>query len=524
MDGMEGNNWEFGDLNTAMMAAIMAEQIARSKRMEEAEKLKRLQELETLKGKTHIYPQPRTTTIPTTSTTLLNRRPVIYPDYNPTATIFKTESTTENNTTKLISSQSIANNTIMQAAAGLSTTSSLSLLNAPSNNAASSNQAAGLNSFLNEGAYANIFEQITIGAVCVLFQILLIMAYRIHRNSISLKQKTLLQLLIVMLPFIEIISMFMAFNNSFDTTLGIIMIGLICTLGLFLYLSVHLIMKPNATIPINGPDDGESKFGVSKLSKFELTNFNDSLFGCGPAGDGPSQFSFIESVKSSAKSTYNKFCQKCSSTFPSRRSSKNTSKFDLEENGTNLTNLTLNDSTLGCGPTGDQASKLFESGKSGDSLKPEESQLKTRTPLRQSSPKPKKSSLVKTPRPSAKTPKPPSRSGTPVTGRVTPSGRKTPNSRNVSFLTRSWEKRLNDSKTINVSPLSQKSTKSSKDKTKSPKAKTLPPVRNTKVRQMTETEVEKLNSKWNGKYNQEIGQNLETLEVKVTKEKIKKPK
>ena len=41
---------------------------------------------------------------------------------------------------------------------------------------------------------------------------------------------------------------------------------------------------------------------------------------------------------------------------------------------------------------------------------------------------------------------------------------------------------------------------------------------------MTETEVEKLNSKWNGKYNQEIGQNLETLEVKVTKEKIKKPK
>ena len=39
------------------MAAIMAEQIARSKRMEEAEKLKKLQELETLKGKTLIYPQ-----------------------------------------------------------------------------------------------------------------------------------------------------------------------------------------------------------------------------------------------------------------------------------------------------------------------------------------------------------------------------------------------------------------------------------------------------------------------------------
>ena len=43
-----GNGWEFGDLNTAMMAAIMAEQIARSKRLEEAEQLKRLQRLEEL--------------------------------------------------------------------------------------------------------------------------------------------------------------------------------------------------------------------------------------------------------------------------------------------------------------------------------------------------------------------------------------------------------------------------------------------------------------------------------------------
>ena len=44
----EGNGFEFGDLNTAMMAAIMAEQIARSKRLEEAEQLKRLQRLEEL--------------------------------------------------------------------------------------------------------------------------------------------------------------------------------------------------------------------------------------------------------------------------------------------------------------------------------------------------------------------------------------------------------------------------------------------------------------------------------------------
>lgn len=45
---MKGNGFEFGDLNTAMMAAIMAEQIARSKRLEEAEQLKRLQRLEEL--------------------------------------------------------------------------------------------------------------------------------------------------------------------------------------------------------------------------------------------------------------------------------------------------------------------------------------------------------------------------------------------------------------------------------------------------------------------------------------------
>ena len=79
---------------------------------------------------------------------------------------------------------------------------------------------------------------------------------------------------------------------------------------------------------------------------------------------------------------------------------------------------------------------------------------------------------------------------------------------------------MNNSKTITISPYPKKLS-SNEQKTKSPKK--LPPVRQTKVRQMTETEVEKLKSKWNGKYNQEIGQNMETLEVKMTKEKIKSP-
>ena len=80
---------------------------------------------------------------------------------------------------------------------------------------------------------------------------------------------------------------------------------------------------------------------------------------------------------------------------------------------------------------------------------------------------------------------------------------------------------MNNSKTITISPYPKKPG-ANDERTKSPKKK-LPPVRQTKVRQMTETEVEKLKTKWNGKYNQEIGQNMETLEVKMTKEKIKSP-
>merc|ERR1719427_534473 len=255
------------------------------------------------------------------------------------------------------------------------------------------------------------------------------MAYRIHRKSINLKYKTLFQLLIVMLPFIEMISIFMAFNDSMNK-LGTIIISLICMLGLFLYLSLHIISKPNATIPI-------------KQNDFEP---------------------------------------------------------NLPDQTTNI-----NDSTLECGPRGDQPS-IIESVKSGDISKPDFT-LKTRTTRQQSSPKPKQSSLPH---------RSPSRVGTPTNGRVTPSGgRKTPNNRNVS-LNKSWEKRLNTSKTITISP---KNIPSGKKQI----PKKLPPVRQTKVRQMTETEVEKLKSKWNGKYNKEIGQNVETLEVKMTKEKIKSP-
>merc|ERR1712147_305345 len=106
-------------------------------------------------------------------------------------------------------------------------------------------------------------------------------------------------------------------------------------------------------------------------------------------------------------------------------------------------------------------------------------------------------------------------------GRSTPTGRKTPNIRNISLnksLNKSIE-RMNNSKTITISPYPKKVIK--EQKTKSPKK--LPPVRQTKVRQMTETEVERLKTKWNGKYNQEIGQKIETLEVKMTKEKVKSP-
>ena len=111
--------------------------------------------------------------------------------------------------------------------------------------------------------------------------------------------------------------------------------------------------------------------------------------------------------------------------------------------------------------------------------------------------------------------------GTPTNGgRSTPTGRKTPNIRNVS-LNKSLEKRMNSSKTITISPYPKKLSGTIEPKTKSPKK--LPPVRQTKVRQMTETEVERLKTKWNGKYNQEIGQDMETLEVKMTKEKIKSP-
>ena len=127
---------------------------------------------------------------------------ILYPDYNPkidisTTTIKTTESTTT--TAKLITAESIANNTTPLAA--LATVPSLSLL------VNSSTTPDGVVSNIenddwdkaNDCADSDIFEQIAIGAVCILFQILLMMAFRLHRKSINIKQKTLFQLIIVML-------------------------------------------------------------------------------------------------------------------------------------------------------------------------------------------------------------------------------------------------------------------------------------------------------------------------------------
>ena len=42
----------------------------------------------------------------------------------------------------------------------------------------------------------------------------------------------------------------MAFNDSFDDSLGAVMILLIMMMSVFLYLSIHMISKTNATIPL----------------------------------------------------------------------------------------------------------------------------------------------------------------------------------------------------------------------------------------------------------------------------------
>ena len=150
----------------------------------------------------------------------------------------------------------------------------------------------------------------------------------------------------------------MAFNDSFDDSLGAIMIFLILMMSVFLYLSIHMISKTNATIPL--ADD--HNFGGHNLD----------------------------------------------------------SKLDLESNMPEITNLTLNDrlvellsflnwnffyfSTLGCGPTGDQlqGDHTLESIKSAEVsfISKQDFQLKTRTPKQQSSPKPKQS--ARPPRPSSR--------------------------------------------------------------------------------------------------------------------------
>ena len=136
------------------------------------------------------------------------------------------------------------------------------------------------------------------------------------------------------------------------------MILLIMMMSVFLYLSIHMISRTNATIPLI--DD--HNFGGHKLD----------------------------------------------------------SKLDLESNVPEITNLTLNDrlvellncltvtflfSTLGCGPTGDQllpGDHTLESIKSAEAsfISKQDFQLKTRTPKQQSSPKPKQS--ARPPRPSSR--------------------------------------------------------------------------------------------------------------------------
>ena len=55
-----------------------------------------------------------------------------------------------------------------------------------------------------------------------------------------------------------------------------------------------------------------------------------------------------------------------------------------------------------------------------------------------------------------------------------------------------------------------------KEDLKSPKKKSLPPI---KGKQRSQTEEERLKSKWNGQYDREINQKIETLEVKTEKVK-----
>lgn len=157
-----------------------------------------------------------TTTLPstTTSTTSTTTNPlpdlsfatetILYPDYNPkidisTTTFKTTESTTTTSTTaKLITAESIANNTNPLAA--LAAIPSLSLVvnsSTPPDGAMGTTQNDDWDKV--NDCDSDIFEQIAIGAVCILFQILLMMAYRLHRKSINIKQKTLFQLIIVML-------------------------------------------------------------------------------------------------------------------------------------------------------------------------------------------------------------------------------------------------------------------------------------------------------------------------------------
>ena len=59
-----------------------------------------------------------------------------------------------------------------------------------------------------------------------------------------------------------------------------------------------------------------------------------------------------------------------------------------------------------------------------------------------------------------------------------------------------------------------------KEDLKSPKKKRLPPIKGKQQRQQTEEE--RLKSKWNEKYDREINQTIESLEVKTEKVKSSK--
>jgi len=76
-------------------------------------------------------------------------------------------------------------------------------------------------------------------------------------------------------------------------------------------------------------------------------------------------------------------------------------------------------------------------------------------------------------------------------------------------------------RSITVSP--HASFKKQSEKSPYKKANELPPLKG-KKHEKAESEAERLRSKWNNKYDREIGQNIETLEVKTEKMKLKKPK